>query len=71
MTHDFNKGLLLKLAIILQNHVEPIFKDDVRLTLIARTPGNDEADVLVSNDDLDELISFVERGKERNEVVPL
>lgn len=66
-----NKHLLAKLAGLLCRHIEPIFQPDVRLTLTARTPGNDEADVLVSNDSLDELAALIERGKLRPEVVQL
>ncbi len=65
---NFNKvGLNEKLALILMHHVEPIFKRGTRLTLIARTPGNNEADVLVTNDDLDDVAALIERSKAREQ----
>ena len=57
-----------KIAAILQRHVEPIFKPGTKLTIIARTPGNNEADVLVSSDDLSELSALIERSKAREPV---
>jgi hypothetical protein len=62
--HDLNA----KLGAILEDHVEPIFKRGALLTLIARTPGNDDADVLVTSDSLDEIAKLVERSKARPEV---
>jgi hypothetical protein len=66
-----NQDLLAKLADILITHVEPIFEEGIKISLIVRVPGNDEADVLVSNDDLDELAAFIERGRTREIVRPL
>jgi hypothetical protein len=60
-----NRMLQWKLAGILERHVEPIFKPGTKLTIIARTPGNDEADVLVTSDNLDELAKLIERSKNR------
>ena len=57
-----------QLGNILVRHVEPIFKDGTKLTIIARTPGNVEADVLVTSDDLDEVAALVERSKARGSV---
>lgn len=68
MNKTLNTRLTAQLGEILQRHVEPIFKRGARLTIIARTPGNDEADVLVSNDTLDGLSSLIERSKARDEV---
>lgn len=57
-----------QLGNILARHVEPIFNVGTKLTIIARTPGNVEADVLVTSDDLDEVAALVERSKARGSV---
>lgn len=53
---------------VLARYVEPIFKAGTKLTIIARTPGNSDADVLVTSDDLDAIAELVERSKAREEV---
>lgn len=68
MTNRTQQQLTAMLANVLTKHVEPIFKAGTRFTIIARTPGNDRADVLVSDDDLDEVAALVERSKARPEV---
>jgi hypothetical protein len=60
MTTRTQQQLTAMLANVLAKHVEPIFKAGTRFTIIARTPGNNEADVLVSDDDLDEIVALVE-----------
>ena len=45
--------------------VEDLFNRPVKVTCIVRVPGNVEADVLVTIDDLDSIISVVERSKAR------
>lgn len=60
------RDLNQRLGSILVRHVEPLFKDGTQLTIIARTPGNNEADVLVSSEhDLSEVVALVERCKLR------
>lgn len=56
------------IADIIDRHISPLFLAGTRFTVIARTPGNNEADVLVSNDDLDELAALIERSKSRPDV---
>jgi hypothetical protein len=68
MTTRTQAQLTAMLANVLAKHVEPIFKAGTRFTIIARAPGNNEADVLVSDDDLDEIVALVERSKGRPEV---
>ena len=49
------------------NHMDSIhrlFKPEVRLTLIARTPGNDDTDFMLTDDDLSEVARLIERRKE-------
>lgn len=46
---------------VLERQVEPFFKHGCKFTLIVRTPGNDRADVLVTNDDLAEVRKLIER----------
>lgn len=61
--------LNMRLGSILVQKVEPLFKPGTELTIIARTPGNNEADVLVSSEqNLDEIIALVERSKTREAV---
>lgn len=65
---EFESRLNNKLGLILQHHVAPIFKAGTRLTIIARTPDNNEADVLVSDDDIDSILALLERSKSRKPV---
>lgn len=65
---DLNQRLNAQLAGVLERHVEPIFKPGTLLTIIARTPGNDEADVLVTSDNMDGLAALIERSKTREAV---
>ena len=54
---------------VLVKHLEPLFTPDVQLTIIARKPGNDEADVMVSSEaDLGELTKLVARSIERSPI---
>ena len=45
------------------NQLGPLFLPECRLTFIMRLPGDEEADVLVTIDDLDELQKLIERRK--------
>lgn len=45
------------------------FKPGVRLTLIARTPGNDEAEFVISQDDLQDLSDALARGAARQQQI--
>lgn len=55
-----------RLAGILARSVEPIFKPGTKLTIIARTPGNDEADVLVTSEtNLADLQALLTRSAAR------
>lgn len=65
---DTQRMLQWKLAGILERHVERIFKPGTKLTIIARTPGNDEADVLVTSDKFDELAKLIQRSMKRPDV---
>lgn len=56
------------LADILARHVEPLFKPGMKVTLIARCPGNDDADALVTSDTLDGIAEVVERSRTRGEL---
>lgn len=47
-----------------------IFVKEAKLSFIMRVPGNVEAEMLVTDDDLNELINLIERSKNRNEVKP-
>jgi len=49
------------------NTLAPLFVPEMQLTFIARLPGNDEADILVSNDDFHELVRLIERAENRAE----
>jgi len=54
-----------KVVAVLQRHIEPIFKPGVKFAVIARVPGNNEADMLVTDDNIDALIQLLERSKAR------
>lgn len=56
---------------VIQSHIEPIFRPGTKFTVIARTPGHPEQDVLVSNDSLDDLAALIERSKSREDIVPV
>ena len=43
------------------NEIAVLFKPEMRLTFIARLPGNDEADVILTVDDLNEVAKVIER----------
>lgn len=58
------EALHAKLVGVLIRHIEPIFKPGVKFAIIARLPGNDEADVLVTDDSIDELIALLKRRQE-------
>lgn len=47
------------------NQIHEHFIPEVRLTFIARLPGNNEADVLITIDNLDELSRLIDRFKRR------
>lgn len=53
------------IASVMENRLAPIFRPGVKLTVIARTPGNDDADALVTNDDIDELDKLLCRTRGR------
>lgn len=44
--------------------IEKLFKPNVKLSFIARTPNDPERDILITGDDLDELTKLIERRKE-------
>lgn len=44
------------------------FKPGIKLTFLARMPGNPEGDMLLTKDDLDEVIKAIERSKTREEI---
>lgn len=55
---------LYELQVAIEEHlsrIEKIFKPHIRLTLIARDPTNDDADVLLTKDDLGHVIKVIER----------
>jgi hypothetical protein len=60
--------LLASLQAELERHlarIERLFTADVRLTLLARKPGHDEADVLLTRDGLGDVAAAVDRAKRR------
>lgn len=63
-----SKEQLARLHEILSNHLEAmsvLFTPDVKLTLLARKPNDHEADVLITADDLDEVIAGLKRSQAR------
>jgi hypothetical protein len=52
-----------RIGLMLDKHLAPLFKRGTQLTFIARTPGNDEADVLVTSEgDLNEVVALALRS---------
>jgi hypothetical protein len=48
---------------LLDKHLAPLFKSGTQLTFIARTPGNDEADVLVTSErDVNDIVALALRS---------
>ena len=47
------------------NEIATLFKPGAKLTFIARTPGNDDADMLLTIDDLEEVKKVIERTEAR------
>jgi len=47
------------------NDLRPMFVDKAELTFIMRLPGNDNADMVVTDDDLSELRELIERSMMR------
>lgn len=50
------------------NRIHENFVPGSKVTLIVRTPGNDEADFLLTIDDLNEVAKVIERSKRRASV---
>lgn len=44
-----------------------LFKPGAKITVLVRTPGNNEADLLLTNDSMEEIAAMVERSKARPE----
>ena len=68
MDRDITGILQAKLVSVLVTHIEPIFKPGTKFAVIARTPGNDDADVIVTDDDLESLKALIDRSKSREAV---
>lgn len=64
----FDEALNARLGQLLERHFRPIFGRGWAFTIIARRPGDDEADVLVTSDDLDEVAALIQRSKSREQV---
>ena len=47
------------------NQIATLFKPGMLLTFVARKPGNDEADVVLTVDDLSEVRKVLDRTMER------
>lgn len=48
---------------LLDKHLAPLFKRGTQLTFIARTPGNDQADVLVTSErDVNDIVALALRS---------
>jgi hypothetical protein len=57
------QDLNARIGWLLDKHLAPIFNPGTQITFIARTPGNDEADVLVTTErDLNDVIALALRS---------
>jgi len=52
-------------SFLLEDLKDMFFVDEIELTLIARLPGDVEADLVVTSDSLDELAKLIERRREK------
>lgn len=63
MTPQELRNLNDRIGYLLERHFAPIFKPGVQLTFMARTPSNDEADVLVTSErDLNDVVALALRS---------
>ena len=60
-----NFNLHMKLGNELGRLAEKYFGDDIKLTLIARKPGNNDADLAISDDTPSEVSKAVDRWQDR------
>lgn len=44
-------------------YLEPWFKEHIELTLLVRNPKSDDGDMVITNDNLDDVIDALERLK--------
>jgi hypothetical protein len=63
--NDIRKRLLEQIAQVCMRHIEPLFKPGVQVTVIVRTPNNDEADVVVTTDNLGDVKALLARSEGR------
>lgn len=66
-------GPVMQTALECERHLmemEGLFLARCKLTLIMRDPENNNADLLLTTDDLDEVAKLVERSKGREEITP-
>ncbi len=49
------------------NNLRPVFTDKAELTFIMRVPGNDEGDMIITNDNLSELRKLIKRSVRREQ----
>lgn len=63
------RDLTQTIGAILESEIAPMFNREIKLTLIARLPGDSEADVLVTSDSLHEIAAVIERSKNREEII--
>lgn len=50
-----------RIAEVAEVYIAPMFKPGVRVTIIVRRPSDNEQDVLVSNDNLEDVVALVTR----------
>lgn len=65
MTNNEARRRAFALACDALESVRDGFVAETRLTFIARLPGDQEADILVTADELEELSKLIERSKAR------
>jgi hypothetical protein len=49
------------IAAILADDIAPLFKPEVKLTFIARTPGHPDRDMVITNDEIREVVKVARR----------
>lgn len=66
--NDIVDQLHSRLCNVLLKNIESLFKPGTKFAVIARTPGNNEADVLVTDDSLAEIKALLDRSATREEI---
>lgn len=60
-----------QVAAALNEHIAPLFGAGVRITLLAHVPGDDEQEIVLSNDSVPEVLALFARWQTRETAAPV